>query len=198
MSNITTWSLVTTRGVLLSLTVSSCSNCNSKHVRVLFTAFCLSRIHLRVSNHVFLLQSPHNRTCDRPPRPSNRTVTVKSERFSRSTRDLKQQIPSCRCIIKSQVSSIFTCLSLEYAAIHVLALHDAEHAAIFPTFMTKVHSFKMLVTVRSGQLDSFCKPRHSSCQIDERKARESLASWFHSCRRRDTFEFSPDSYTCII
>lgn len=73
------------------------------------------------------------------------------------------------------------------AAIHVLALHDDEHAAIFPTFMTKVHSFKMLVTVRSGQLDSFCKPCHSSCQIEKEKARESLASWFHSCRRRDTF-----------
>jgi len=91
MSNITTWSLVTARGVLLLLTVNSCLNCNNKHVRILFTAVCLSRMLWRVSNHVFLLQSPHNRTCDRPTRPSNRTVTVKSERFSRSTRDLKQQ-----------------------------------------------------------------------------------------------------------
>jgi hypothetical protein len=43
----------------------------------------------------------------------------------------------------------------------IILLHDAhafEHAAIFPTFMTKVQQqtfFKRLVTVRSGQLDSF-------------------------------------------
>jgi hypothetical protein len=79
----------------------------------------------------------------------------------------------------------------------------SEHAAIFPTFMTKVQQqtfFKRLVTVRSGQLDSFSKLTIrlflSRPQIRSRKARESLASWFQSWEennalplKRDTLSF---------